>query len=235
MALPELNTARYQVEIPSTGQTVTYRPYLVKEEKILMMAMESNDTKVIMKTTTDVIKTCIYDDIDVDNLTMFDIESLFLALRSKSVGEKIDLKMKCDGCEHGNEVQVDFEDIKPPVINHEEKKVMLTDTVGVMLKYPSVKDIDRLSNMGSDEFESAMAMVVACIDTIFDEDNVYDAKNETPKALKDFVESLNNEQFMKLTVFFNQMPALTSLIEFDCVSCGKTNSQELRGLQSFFT
>ena len=235
MALPELNTARYQVNIPSTGQTVAYRPYLVKEEKILMMAMESNDTKVIMKTTTDVIKTCIYDDIDVDNLTMFDIESLFLALRSKSVGEKIDLKMKCDGCEHGNEVQVDFEDIKPPVINHEEKKVMLTDAVGVMLKYPSVKDIDRLSNMGSDEFESAMAMVIACIDTIFDEEGVYNCKDEPRESVEGFLNNLSSGQFKKISSYFEKIPTLTHDIEYKCIKCGKENEIELKGLQSFFT
>ena len=94
MALPELNTTRYKVEVPSTGQEISYRPYLVKEEKLLMMAMESNDSKVIMQTTIDIIKACVFDDIDVESLAMFDIETLFLALRSKSVGEKIDLNIK---------------------------------------------------------------------------------------------------------------------------------------------
>ena len=96
MALPELNTARYSIEIPSTGQTVEYRPYLVKEEKILMMAMESNDQKAIMNATKDIIKACVFEDIDIDTLAMFDIETLFLALRSKSVGEKVDVKIKCE-------------------------------------------------------------------------------------------------------------------------------------------
>ena len=96
MALPELNTARYKMEIPSTGQTVTYRPYLVKEEKILMMAMESDDNNVIASATIDVIKSCFEDDIDVEGLPMFDIEAIFLALRSKSVGESMELKMKCN-------------------------------------------------------------------------------------------------------------------------------------------
>ena len=98
MALPQVNNSRYEVVIPSTGQKVSYRPYLVKEEKVLMMAMESNDTKQIMNATIDIIKSCVYDDIDVDKLAMFDIETLFIALRAKSVGERIDLSVKCDEC-----------------------------------------------------------------------------------------------------------------------------------------
>lgn len=235
MALPELNTARYKVEIPSTGQVVTYRPYLVKEEKILMMAMESNDNKVIMQTTIDMIKACVYDDINVDELAMFDIEALFLALRSKSVGEKVDLNMKCNECETRNEVQINFDDIHPPVVDQNERKVMLTDDVGVILKYPAVKDIERLTSTGNDDVESAMNTIAACIDSIFDNDNVWPASEETPKALRDFIESLNAEQFKNLTEFFQEMPAVTSTINFNCISCSKENVHELRGLQSFFT
>ena len=235
MALPELNTSRYKVDIPSTGQTVTYRPYLVKEEKVLMMAMESGDNKVIMQATIDIIKSCVYDDIDIDSLAMFDIETLFLALRSKSVGEKVDLNVKCEECGEGNEVQVDFDDINTPVVSHDNKQMMLTEDVGVVLKYPSVKEIEKLTDVGDESIDSAMKMIAACIDSIFDADNVYPASEETPKALNDFVESLNNEQFIKLTEFFTNIPALNSMIEFDCKKCNTPNKQELRGLQSFFT
>lgn len=235
MALPELNTSRYKVDIPSTGQTVTYRPYLVKEEKVLMMAMESGDNKVIMQATIDIIKSCVYDDIDIDSLAMFDIETLFLALRSKSVGEKVDLNVKCEECGEGNEVQVDFDDINAPVVSHDNKQMMLTEDVGVVLKYPSVKEIEKLTDVGDESIDSAMKMIAACIDSIFDADNVYPASEETPKALNDFVESLNNEQFIKLSEFFTNIPALNSMIEFDCKKCNTPNKQELRGLQSFFT
>ena len=148
MALPELNTARYEMVIPSTGETVSYRPYLVKEEKILMMAMESDDNKVIMKATTDVIKSCIYDDFDVDELTTFDVETIFLELRSKSVGEKIDLKVKCNDeeCDKVSDVVINFDDIERPVVSDEISKIMLTDTVGVIMKYPSVKFMDKMTS-----------------------------------------------------------------------------------------
>ena len=236
MALPELNTARYSIEIPSTGQTVTYRPYLVKEEKILMMAMESNDQKVILKATIDVIKNCVTDIEDVEELAMFDIETIFLALRSKSVGEKLDLKMKCqdETCDVRTDVQIDFESIKPPVCKEQENKIMLTDDVGVILKYPSVKDINRLSSVGDERIEGAMNMIIACIETIFDKDDVYDSKEETKTSLTNFVESLSSVQFIKLTSFFDNMPTLKSDINYKC-ACGIENEQELKGLQSFFT
>jgi len=235
MALPQLNNARYEVAIPSTGQTVTYRPYLVKEEKILMMAMESNDTKMIMNATSDVIKACVFEDLNLDALAMFDIETLFIALRSKSVGETVDLSIKCDDCDNRNEVQVRFEDIKAPVVNNEDATIMVTDDVGITLRYPSFNDISNIKEGSAETIEGAMQLVTKCITSIFDDNGVYDAKNETKKALTDFVESLNNEQFLKLSNFFSESPALTYDMEFKCSSCGKANSQELRGLQSFFT
>ena len=235
MALPELNTARYSIEIPSTGQTVTYRPYLVKEEKILMMAMETNDQKVIMQATIDVIKSCVDDIDDVEGLAMFDIETLFLALRAKSVGEKIDLSMKCNDetCDMRTDVTVDFDEINLPVVSKDETTIMINDEVGVVMKYPSVKDVNRFAE-AEEGVDSAMGMIMACIDTIFDKDDVYDSKNESKASLTKFVDSLSSVQFMKMTDFFNTMPAVNYNLKYKC-SCGKDNEQELRGLQSFFT
>jgi len=235
MALPQLNNARYEVTIPSTGQMVTYRPYLVKEEKILMLAMESNDTKMIMNATADVITACVFDEIDVNKMAMFDIETLFIALRSKSVGETVDLNVKCEECDSRNDVQISFNDIKAPVINTEASTIMVTDDVGITLRYPSFNDINSIKQGNTETIEGAMELVIKCITSIFDENGVYDAKNETKKSLTDFVESLNTEQFIKLSNFFSESPSLTYDMEFKCHSCGKENSQELRGLQSFFT
>jgi len=234
MALPQLNSARYDTVIPSTGKSITYRPYLVKEEKVLMLAMESNDQKQIMRAVKDVINSCVFDDINVDELALFDIESLFLALRSKSVGEKIDLNVKCEKCETLNDVHVDLESINVPVVQEDTRTVLLTDTIGVTLKYPS---FDAIQKIGDDveNVDGAFKMIQSCIDTIFDEDSVHDAKNETSKNLQEFLESLNSEQFQKLVAFFETMPAITYDLEFDCVSCKEHNHTELRGLQSFFT
>lgn len=237
MALPQLNNARYEVVIPSTGQTVTYRPYLVKEEKVLMMAMESNDTKMIMNATSDVIKACVFEDLNLDTLAMFDIETLFIALRSKSVGETVDLSVKCEHCDSRNDRTISFDDIQAPVVDNENNTIMVTEDVGITLRYPSFTDINSIKGGSEESIEGAFDLVTRCITTIFDEDGVYDTKNETKKSIIDFVESLNTEQFVKLSNFFQTMPALTYNMEFECSSalCRKENKQELRGLQSFFT
>ena len=235
MALPELNTARYTMVLPSTGETIEYRPYLVKEEKILMMAMESEDQQAVMKAIIDVIKACLLTELDVNVLPMFDIETLFLALRSKSVGESVDLKVKCtiDDCQEISDVNVNFDDIEHPVVGEEQTKIMLTDDVGVVMRYPSVDSVATMAN-AEENADNALKMIIKCIDSIFDADDVYPVENETEKSLLKFVESLNSVQFYKLSDFFNEMPSLSTTIDWTC-SCGKKQSKELRGLASFFT
>lgn len=235
MALPELNTARYTMVLPSTGETIEYRPYLVKEEKILMMAMESDDQEAVMKAIVDVIKACLLTELNVDELPMFDIETLFLALRSKSVGESVDLKVKCTtgDCQEVSDVKVNFDDIEQPVVGEEQTKIMLTDDVGVVMKYPSVGSVATMAN-ADENADNALKMIIKCIDSIFDADDVYPVENETEKSLLKFIESLNSVQFYKLSDFFNDMPSLSTTIDWTC-SCGKEQSKELRGLASFFT
>jgi len=236
MALPKLNTARYSIDIPSTGQTVEFRPYLVKEEKILMMAMESNDPKAVMSATKDIIKSCIFEDIDVDDLAMFDIETLFLALRSKSVGESVDLKIKCEACETPNDISINFDDIEKPVIENENVNIPITDSVGVVMKYPSVAEVEKYAgDEQGEDITTAMNVIIACIDSIYDEDNVYDAKDETEKSLRDFIESLSSVQFLKISEFLQNMPSLSYDLNYKCINCGEDNTTELRGLASFFT
>ena len=236
MALPELNTARYEMVIPSTGDTISFRPYLVKEEKILMMAMESNDNKVIMKATADVIKSCVNDELDIDELAMFDIETIFLELRSKSVGETVDLKIKCEDeeCDVVNDIVINFDDIERPVVTDEINKIMITDEVGVVMKYPSMKYMEKLTDVGDTDAEQSMNMIMSSIDVIFDKDEVYPVEDETKENLQKFVDSLSTVQFMRLSDFFRDMPSLKHDVEFKC-TCGKEQKQELRGLSSFFT
>jgi|SRR5210317_111945 hypothetical protein len=236
MALPELNTARYSMVIPSTGQTVKYRPYLVKEEKILMMAMESDDNKVIARATMDVIKSCIEDELDVESLPMFDIEAIFLALRSKSVGESMELKIKCsdESCNKVSDISINFDEVEIPKISNKETNIMLTDDVGVVMKYPSMKDVEKMGNADDNNAKEAMNMIIACIDSIFDADAVYPASEESSESLTKFVDSLSNVQFLKLSEFFRDMPAIKHTINYKC-ECGKEQEQVLRGLSSFFT
>ena len=235
MALPVLNNSTYNTIIPSTGKQVEYRPYLVKEEKILMIAMESQDDKQILGALKDVIKSCILtEDVNINSLAMFDIEALFLKLRSKSVGESTEVKVKCTECESENVTVIPFDDITIPTLDKNANQIELTKDVGMVLNYPTVSDVQN-SNIDLNSFEGVMDLLVNCIDTIYDEAEIYSAKDESKKNLKSFVESLNAEQFGKLTKFFENLPALTYNVKFECMNCGHHNDIELKGLNSFFT
>tara|TARA_Y200000002_G_C22667807_1_gene658722 strand:- start:1584 stop:2288 length:705 start_codon:yes stop_codon:yes gene_type:complete len=234
MALPKLNSVSYETTIPSTGKKVSFRPYLVKEEKVLMMALESNDQKQIVKATKEMISSCVLDDINVNKLATFDIESLFLQLRSKSVGESVGLKVKCDNCETQNDVTVDFNDIGVEV-PEDNNVVMITDTVGIEMRYPSFDDVSSIDPNKEESIETAFDIIMKCIVSVFDDDGVYTSDNEGEKQMKEFIESLNTAQFQKVSAFFEDMPALKTSIQFKCVNCGTENETELRGLQSFFT
>ena len=233
MALPTLNAAKYRTVIPSLNKEVEYRPYLVKEEKILMIAMESKDQGQILRALKDVIKACVYDDIDVNKLAMFDLEALFLKLRGKSVGESTEIKIKCKHCEAENHREINFEEINMPVVKKQNNVIPLTDDVGVTLRYPSVAGLEK-QDQKANQVDQAMGMIIECIESIYDASNVYSAKDEGTKAVKEFVDSLNSAQFKKLTAFFQEMPAVTDDMKFDCIKCGETNEMELRGFDNFF-
>lgn len=162
MALPVLNAAKYRTVIPSTGKEIEYRPYLVKEEKILMVAMESKDQKQILIALKDVISACVYDDIDVNRLAMFDLEALFLKLRGKSVGETTEIKAKCEKCDAENSQEINFDDIKMPIVTKKNNTIELTDTVGVTLNYPSVAGLEKQDPKASN-VDQALAMIIDCV------------------------------------------------------------------------
>jgi len=232
MALPQLNTARYTTVIPSIKKEVSFRPYLVKEEKVLMIALESNDQKQIIRAVKDVIKSCVFDEIDVNKLSMFDIEALFLALRSKSVGEKVDVRLKCTECEQLTDVHIDLDDIKIPT-SDVENTISLTDSVGLIMRYPAIDDLADINQEGG--VDEMMKIISKCIDSVYDDDGVYDHNTYTTKELEDFLDNLNSEQFKKISDFFQDLPAITYDANFNCANCKHNNKIELRGLQSFFT
>ena len=234
MALPVLNAAKYRTIVPSLGKEVEYRPYLVKEEKILMIAIESQDQRQILGALKDVIKACVYDDIDVDELAMFDVETLFLKLRSKSVGETTEIKAKCENCDTPNNQLVKFDDIEIPKIKKGKLTVSLTSDIGVTLRYPSITTIQKSDSSNMESYDSVLELISNCIETIYDADNVYSAKDEGKKEVLNFVESLNSDQFSKLTEFFQSIPSLRYDLEYDCVKCGHKNKLELKGIESFF-
>ena len=236
MALPKLDVPRYPVTIPATGEEYIMRPYLVKEEKILLLAMESQDPKQIALAIRNLINNCIEGEINIDSLAGFDIEKLFLELRGISVGEKIQLQTKCqaEGCEHPNAVEIDIKDIQLKDYNPDDSIIKLSDDVGVTMRYPT---IDLLNDMEGDldSLDTLMNVVTSCINTIFDNENIYDCKKENIKEVQDFVDNLTSDQFKLISSFFQNTPVLEYDLRFNCEKCEHESSYELRGLQSFFT
>jgi len=234
MALPQLNSATYELNIPSTGQKVEYRPYLVKEEKILMLAMESGDEKQILKATTGIVEACTFGKVDALKMPMFDLEYIFLKLRSKSVGETSNIQLKCTSCDTYSPSVISLEDIEPTIDSSLDHKVQLTDDVGVIMKWPTVDDIIKNTGNSTNQVDVVFGFLTASIESIYDAENVYPAKDHTKEELIQFLESLSQEQFNTVQKFFEKMPRLEKTVKFDCVGCGEHNDVKVTGLQSFF-
>ena len=236
MALPQVNSSRYSTKLPSTGVEIEYRPYLVKEEKIMMVALESKDNKQIVGAMKDVAQACILTDVDVDKLTAFDLEWMFLQLRSKSVGEKADVKLKCqvEGCGGMNDVSIDLSDVE--MDDYEPNRVIqLNSDVGVQMVYPSVSLVEKYDEDKLKNVDGIFDMIIDCLDTIYDKDDVYQVKDERREDVRDFVESLTSGQFSQLAEFMQKIPMVKKQVEWCCSKCEANNKMELRGLQSFFT
>src|SRR5210317_110509 len=237
MALPKLSVPQYKVQLPSTRNDLNMRPFLVKEEKVLMIALESNDMEQISKAVRDIILSC-YDLDSLEDLTVFDIEYLFLQLRAKSVGENMNIQIKCtqEECDGLTPISINVDDVE--IINQNQERTILLDEktgVGVTMKYPSMELIGSLDIEKLNSVEGVMELIIKCIDPIFDNDNVFDADAESAKDLEQFVESLNSEQFRMIQGFLQEVPAVYYKTEYECDKCKHTNVVELRGLNSFFT
>lgn len=235
MALPKLNDLPlHDLVIPSSGQKVRFRPYLVKEEKILMMAMESQDNRQIYNSIVDTITSCVQDTLDRKSLSSFDVEYIFLQIRSKSVGETSTVLIKCDGCKHSEEVTVDLSKIKIEVPKA-NRKIQLNDKFVIEMQYPSFDGVLEASNEGlNSQTELGFKMIAKCIKSIKTEEEVYHAKDVSEKELIEFIESMNNEQFEKINEFLKTIPRISHDVHFNCSSCGKENNVTLEGLSDFF-
>lgn len=239
MALPIIETPKYSVKIPSTGKTIHYRPYLVKEEKILMLAMESEDQTQILQSIKDVIRSCTYDKVDPDKLCTFDLEYLFLKLRSKAVGEISKVGLKCEKCEKPTTVEINLDEVEVKTDNLPSNKVMLTDTIGVTLCWPKVKLINQselLQAKDANKLDGIMDIVLSCVESIFDDKKVYPAEEQSREELVKFMDSLNQTQFSKIQEFIEKMPKLEYEVNFTCANkdCKHSNSLTISGIASFF-
>ena len=236
MALPLQTTPLYSLNIPSTGKEIKYRPFLVKDEKALLIAQQSEDLEVMISTLKQVIVSCVSDDIDVNALAIFDLEYIFSQIRAKSVGEYSDLVFTCGHCDNEKNkynIKLDVSTLEVTKNPEHTNKIPLFDNVGVMMKYPSL-DILKKIDKGFDDPENVIDIITDCIDVIYTDTELFHAKEQTKKELKEFLENLTKEQFDKLESFFATMPKFQKLIEFDCPACGGHNKLMLEGVQNFF-
>ena len=239
MSLPKLNVPVYETVLPSTEKVIKYRPFLVKEEKVLLTAMEDGKTETIMNAVKQVLKNCIQSKIDLDKLPTFDLEFLFLRLRAKSVGEEVTIGLKPWGCPQNNgelcdkttEVKVNLEEVKVIKDEKHTSKIMLDDNVGIKMRYP---DISKINIDTGNDMETGMKMIHQSIDMIFTSEETHERDTISEKELEDFIDSLNTEQFAKIRAFFDTMPQLKHTAKYTCSTCGEEKETTITGLNSFF-
>ena len=236
MALPKLITPTYELELPSSDEKIKFRPFLVKEEKILMIAMESGKSPDIVNAVKDIVKTCTFDKLDISNIPMFDVEYVFLRIRSKSVGEVSKLKLLCpDDKKTYADVEVNLEDVQVQVGDDHTNKIELGDGKGVIMTYPT---IDSFSETGIQNItaKNMLDVIGTCMLQIYEDkgEKVYEAKDQTKKELNDFIESMNTGQFQKLQKFFDTMPKLKHTVKVKNPKTKKESEVTLTGLNDFF-
>lgn len=235
MALAKLNESpSYVMTMPSTGKEVHYRPYLVKEEKILLMAIESKDEKQAMRAMADTITACVQEEIPPRSLTTFDVEHMFTKIRTKSVGETAVVGIKCGECGESNDVEVDLDSVK--LSEHDESPMIeLTDRISIEMKHPSFLEMSEFAGReGASEHEYVFQTIVKCVAAIVDGDERTAAEDVPPSELSEFIESFTSMQFKKVAEWVNNTPRLKHSVEFTCGKCGHENTRVLEGFQSFF-
>jgi hypothetical protein len=236
MALPKLTTPTYELEVPSTDEKIKYRPFLVKEEKILLIAMESGEQESIVAAIKDIVTECTFGKVDLGSIPMFDIEYIFLQIRSKSVGEVSTLRLLCpDDKETYVNVDVDLSEVAVHVDKGHNPKIELTKEMGMIMTYPSIDSLTGID--GADINASNMLDVIgSCILQIYDKkgEEVFDAKDQTKKELTEFIEQLNTKQFQEVQKFFDTMPKLRHTIEVENPKTKVKSKIVLQGLNDFF-
>ncbi len=240
MPLPKISTPTYELELPSTGESVEYRPFLVREEKLLVLAMESEDTKSITRAIKEVLRACIKTKgIKVDTLPTFDIEYLFLNIRGKSVGEEIEVTVTCpDDDKTEVEVTIPIDEIQVKKTNDHQDTIKLDDSLSMKMKYPSltqfIESNFEVSGKGVGQLEQSFALIAACIDTIYSDEEAWPASESSKKELQEFLEQLSSSQFADIESFFETMPKLSYDVNVTNPKTKKKSTVTLEGLASFF-
>tara|TARA_R100001460_G_scaffold21096_5_gene43252 strand:+ start:1091 stop:1792 length:702 start_codon:yes stop_codon:yes gene_type:complete len=233
MALPKLASAKFELTLPSTGEKVEYRPFLVKEEKALMIAQQAGKSEDIMRAVKDVITSCTFEKVDAEKLPIFDLEYIFINLRAKSVGEIVKLMVTCPD-DNTTKVQVDVDLTK--IECHKEvghdTNIRLTDEIGLVMDYPRVSSVTELDL--DNEMESTFEVIKSCVRQVYDSNNVYEKVDMDKNDLDEFIESMTHDQFERVQEFFNTMPKVRHMIKVKNPKTGVDGEVVLEGMQSFF-
>ena len=239
MPLPKINTPTYDLTLPSTGKKIKYRPFLVREEKILIMALETEDTQQISNAVVQILDECILTKgVNVTKLATFDIEYLFLNVRSKSVGESVEVNIICpDDNKTSVQVEIDIDSIKIQKTKGHKNIIKLDDQYSLKLKYPSLDEFigNNFDTNESNMVDKSLNMISSCIEMVYDEEESWDASDSTKEELEEFVEQLNSKQFKSIEKFFETMPKLSHKVKVTNPATGVESEVVLEGLASFFT
>tara|TARA_B100000745_G_C20100969_1_gene376607 strand:+ start:98 stop:802 length:705 start_codon:yes stop_codon:yes gene_type:complete len=233
MALPKLTTPEYELDVPSTGEKIKFRPFLVKEQKVLMMAQESEDDKQIEQAFASIISECTFQKLEPYKLPLFDIEYLFLRIRGKSVGEVISVSVLCpDDEKTRTDVKINLQDVSVLMSNDHTNEIELTKDIKMIMKYPTLSDMSSFSNEG--EVADVFAMIKNCVLEIHHGEEIYNAIDITSKELDDFIDQMSTENFEQVNAFFTTMPKLQHVVEVKNPKTKKTGEVTIEGMQAFF-
>ena len=233
MALPKINTPTYELQLPSTGEIIKYRPFLVKEQKLLLIAQESGEEKQIANAMGELVNSCTFGKVNTKSAPMFDIEYLFLKIRGKSVGEKVKLNLICpDDGKTTVPYDLNLEDVECQVQDDHSNEIQINEDIKIVFRYPLLNDLQNVKASAGDS-EKTFHFMECCIDSIHSGDDVFQRIDIKDKELSDFIEQFTNEQFEKITQFFNTMPKLRHVVKVTNPKTKKKNEILLEGLESF--
>jgi len=241
--LPKLDVPIYEVKLISNDKIIRFRPFLVKEQKLFLMASESEDGKETINVIRQVLKNCVLDEINVDTLPTFDLEYIFMNMRARSVDEIVDLQYKCNNtfknekdedvlCTGTVGFKFNLLEIQPTKHEGHTNQIKLTETLGVCLKYPTFEMVKKYEDM--DENAVLMHVLVDCIEYIFDKEQIYYAKDSTKEELEEFIDSMQQKDLEKFKDFFDKMPEIKKDVEFKCPKCEYQENITIKGMQNFF-
>lgn len=232
MALPSLATIKYELTVPSTGETVEYRPFLVKEEKMLLIAQQTGEEKDIIRAVENIISECTFKKLDPKKLPIFDIEYIFIQLRSKSIGEVSTVMFTCpDDNETKVEIDINLEEVKCEFPENHSNKIQLTNNIGIIMNYPRVTNV---AGVDTEDPTAGFEIIKNCIAQIYDNEEVFDRNDISKKELDDFINSMTHQQFMKVQEFFESIPKVRYRTKIKNPNTGVNNEVVIEGMQNFF-